>query len=381
MSKTVSALIVAAGRGTRAGSGLPKQYRTLGGVPVLRHTLRALQAHGAVRDIQVVIHPDDQGLYEAATAGLGHLRPPVFGGESRSESVLNGLEALADKAPDIVLIHDAARPFLPAEIIDSLLAALPDSPGAFPALPLVDALWQGANGQAQAPRSREGLYRAQTPQAFDFATILNAHHSATAPADDDVALAVQQGIKVAIVAGDTRNYKLTTPKDFARAEREMQMDIRTGNGFDVHAFTTGDAVTLCGIEIPHSRSLLGHSDADVAMHTITDALFGALAEGDIGQWFPPSEAEWKGAASDIFLRKAVERVAARGFSISNIDCTIICEAPKIGPHAGAMRAEIARLTGVAPDRVSIKATTSEKLGFTGRKEGIAAMATATLVKL
>ncbi len=381
MKRKVSALIVAAGRGTRAGAGLPKQYRPLGGAPVLRHTLRALLAHGAVRDIQVVIHPDDQALYETATAGLSRLRPPVFGGDTRSESVLNGLEALAAAPPEIVLIHDAARPFLPPEIIDSLLTAVQDAPGAFPALPVVDALWQGEKGKALAPRPRKSLYRAQTPQTFDFATILSAHHRATSSADDDVALAVQQGLDVAIVTGDERNYKLTTPADFARAERESMMDIRTGNGFDVHAFTEGDAVTLCGLKIPHSHALLGHSDADVAMHTITDALFGALAEGDIGQWFPPSEPEWKGAPSDIFLLKAVERVAARGFTITHIDCTIICEAPKIGPHAEAMRAEIARLTGIALDRVSIKATTSEKLGFTGRKEGIAAMATATLVKL
>ncbi len=381
MSKKISALIVAAGRGTRAGAGLPKQYRPLGEVPMLRRTLQALLAHKAVHDIQVVIHPDDMPLYDTATAGLSQLRPAVFGGENRSESVLNGLEALAEDAPDVVLIHDAARPFLPPEIIDSLLAALEAAPGAFPALQVVDALWHGENGHAIAPRNRAGLYRAQTPQAFDFATILNAHHSATAPADDDVALAIQQGIKVAIVDGVDRNYKLTTPQDFARAERESMIDIRTGNGFDVHAFTKGDAVTLCGLKIPHTHALLGHSDADVAMHTITDALFGALAEGDIGQWFPPSEAEWKGAASDIFLQKAVARVAARGFTITHIDCTIICEVPKIGPHAAAMRAEIARLTGISLERVSIKATTSEKLGFTGRKEGIAAMATATLVKL
>ncbi|NOR63045.1 MAG: bifunctional 2-C-methyl-D-erythritol 4-phosphate cytidylyltransferase/2-C-methyl-D-erythritol 2,4-cyclodiphosphate synthase [Rhodobacteraceae bacterium] len=381
MSKTVSALIVAAGRGTRAGAGLPKQYRPLQGAPVLRHTLLALLAHESIRDIQVVIHPDDTPLYEAAVEGLTRLLPPVFGGETRSKSVLNGLDALAKRAPDTVLIHDAARPFLPPEIINNLLTALKNSKGAFPALSVVDALWHGTQGQAISPHSREGLYRAQTPQVFDFKTILSAHHTATAPADDDVALARAQGLKVAIVEGDERNYKLTTQADFARAEREMQMDIRTGNGFDVHAFTDGTAVTLCGIQIPHSHALLGHSDADVAMHTITDALFGAIAEGDIGQWFPPSEAEWKGTASDIFLRKAVERVAARGFTISNIDCTIICEAPKIGPHAATMRAEIARLTGIALDRVSVKATTSEKLGFTGRKEGIAAMATATLVKL
>ena len=381
MSKTVSALIVAAGRGTRAGTGLPKQYRPLWGKPVLWHTLSALLAHDRIRNIQVVIHPDDTPLYEATVAGLPHLLPPVFGGNTRSESVLNGLEALATSAPETVLIHDAARPFLPLDIIDNLLTALQTTKGAFPALPVVDALWNCVQDQAHSPRSRAGLYRAQTPQAFDFKTILNAHHTATAPADDDVALARAQGIDVAIVKGDERNYKLTTQADFARAERETQMDIRTGNGFDVHAFTEGTAVTLCGIQIPHTHALLGHSDADVAMHTITDSLFGAIAEGDIGQWFPPSEAEWKGAASDIFLLKAVERVATRGFTISNIDCTIICEAPKIGPHAATMRAKIARLTGIALDRVSIKATTSEKLGFTGRKEGIAAMATTTLVKL
>jgi len=240
-------------------------------------------AHDRVRDIQVVIHPDDAALYEDAVAGLPHLHPPVFGGFTRSESVLNGLEALAKDAPETVLIHDAARPFLPLEIIDNLLAALHTTKGAFPALSVVDALWHGSEGQAVSPHSRAGLYRAQTPQAFDFKTILNAHHTATAPADDDVALARAQGIEVAIVNGDERNYKLTTQADFARAEREMQMDIRTGNGFDVHAFTDGTAVTLCGIQIPHTHSLLGHSDADVAMHTITDALFGAIAEGDIGQ--------------------------------------------------------------------------------------------------
>ncbi|MCF6272553.1 MAG: bifunctional 2-C-methyl-D-erythritol 4-phosphate cytidylyltransferase/2-C-methyl-D-erythritol 2,4-cyclodiphosphate synthase [Rhodobacteraceae bacterium] len=382
MQKT-SALIVAAGRGTRAGAGiLPKQYRMVGGQPVLVRTLRALLAHPAVNDVQVVIHPDDIALYQSAVAGITGLRPPVFGGDTRSGSVLKGLEALAKDAPDFVLIHDAARPFLPLVVIDDLLNALQSAKGAFPALPVVDALWQGEDGHAVAPGDRDGLYGAQTPQSFHFKAILSAHNNATAPADDDVALAVAQGIKVAIVHGSERNYKLTTPADFARAEKETaKMDIRTGNGFDVHAFTEGDAVILCGTKVPHSRALLGHSDADVAMHTITDALFGALAEGDIGQWFPPSEAKWKGAASEIFLRKAVERVAMRGFDICNIDCTIICESPKIGPHASAMRAEIARLCGIGVDRVSIKATTSEKLGFTGREEGIAAMATTTLVKI
>ena len=381
MKQTVTALIVAAGRGTRAGEGVPKQYRELHGLPVLARTLRALLAHSAVQDIQVVIHPDDLPFYEKSTAGLDNLRPPVFGGNTRSESVLRGLEAIAETSTDIILIHDAARPFLPVQIIDNLLFALNSHRGAFPALPVVDALWHGQAGVALGPQSREGLYRAQTPQAFYLQDILQAHREAGEPADDDVALAKACGMDVAIVPGDEANYKLTTRADFIRAEKDFPLiDIRTGNGFDVHAFTTGESVTLCGITIPHTHSLLGHSDADVAMHTITDALFGAISEGDIGQWFPPSEPEWKGAASDIFLLKAVERVAARGFTISNIDSTIICEAPKIGPHAAEMRAEIARLTGIESERVSIKATTSEKLGFTGRKEGIAAMATATVVK-
>ena len=381
MNKTVSALIVAAGRGSRAGAGLPKQYRLLNGEAVLTHTLQALFACEQVTSAQVVIHPDDTALYQNAIAGISGLLPAVYGGNTRSQSVLNGLEALGQNAPDIVLIHDAARPFLPVAVVESLLEALNSHVGAFPALPVVDALWQGQQNLAIAPRSREGLYRAQTPQAFHFADILSAHHRATAPADDDVALANALGLTVAIVAGDEANYKLTTANDFARAEKELNLlDIRTGNGFDVHAFTEGNTVTLCGVSIPHTQSLLGHSDADVAMHTITDALFGALAEGDIGQWFPPSEPEWKGAASEIFLLKAVERVAERGFTITHIDCTIICEAPKIGPHAQAMRAEIAKICGIEAGRVSVKATTSEKLGFTGRGEGIAAMATATLVK-
>lgn len=381
MTLKVSALIVAAGRGTRAGEGLPKQYRLLDGESVLAHTLRALLAHKQVRDIQVVIHRDDLALYMESTKGINHLRPPIFGGATRTESVQHGLEALADNAPDIVLIHDAARPFLSTRVIENLLAALRQHRGAFPALAVIDALWQGKGSLALAPQDRQNLFRAQTPQAFHFKDILLVHQNATTPADDDVALARAAGMDVAIVAGDEANYKLTTPADFARAVKETRMDIRTGNGFDVHAFTEGDAVILCGIKIPHTHALLGHSDADVAMHAITDALFGALAEGDIGQWFPPSEAEWKGAASDIFLLKAVERVAARGFTISHVDCTIICEVPKIGPNAAPMRAEISRLLGIAQDRVSVKATTSEKLGFTGRKEGIAAMATATLVKL
>lgn len=377
MKTKVAALIVAAGRGTRAGGGTPKQYRPVRGIAVLRRAVDALLAHDAISTVQVVIHPDDTELFNAAMQGIDVAY--VFGGETRSDSVLAGLNALAAQQPDKVLIHDAARPFLSLRVIDAVLTGLKTHTGAFPALPVVDALWHGG-AVVSAPQDRDGLYRAQTPQGFDFAAILNAHQQASHAAADDVALAHASGLDVAIVQGDEANFKITTAEDFQRAEREVGMDIRTGNGFDVHAFDAGDYVTLCGVDIPHTHSLKGHSDADVAMHTITDALFGALSEGDIGQWFPPSDPQWKGAASEIFLQKAVERASVRGFKITHIDCTIICEMPKIGPHAAAMRAEIARITGIDLDRVSVKATTSERLGFTGRGEGIAAMATATLVK-
>lgn len=377
-----AALIVAAGRGTRAGGGIPKQYRELGGQTVLRRTILALLSHPAIDIVQVVIHPDDAGRYAIATSGIENLLPSVFGGDERQDSALKGLQALKNHAPDTVLIHDAARPFVSPDVITGVLAALETHKAAFPALPVVDALWKGARGRILAEQPRDSLYRAQTPQGFHFADILKAHETATAPVLDDVAIAHQKGYKVAITTGHEDNFKLTTQDDFDRAERMMEnnMDIRTGNGFDVHKFGAGDHVTLCGINIAHDQGLVGHSDADVAMHAVTDALFGALGEGDIGQWFPPSEEEWKGANSAIFLTKAVERVAARGFAISNVDCTIICERPKIGPHALKMRERMAVLLGIEIDRVSIKATTSEKLGFTGRGEGIAAMATTTLVK-
>ena len=380
--KTI-ALIVAAGRGTRAGGDVPKQYRALGGLTVLRRTIDALLSHPAIDAVQVVIHPDDAGRYAIATSGMGGVLPSVFGGEERQDSVLKGLEALEQHAPETVLIHDAARPFVSHAVISGVLAALADHKAAFPALPVVDALWKGGRGRILAEQPRESLYRAQTPQGFHFNAILDAHRSATAPALDDVAVAFAKGYKIAITEGAPENFKLTTPADFERAGKmlDKHMDIRTGNGFDVHKFTDGDHVTLCGLDIPHDHALLGHSDADVAMHAVTDAIFGALAEGDIGQWFPPSESEWKGAASDIFLKKAAERTSERGFTLSNVDCTIICEAPKIGPHAEEMRANLANILGIGVDRVSVKATTSEKLGFTGRGEGIAAMATATLVKL
>ncbi|MBB5514785.1 2-C-methyl-D-erythritol 4-phosphate cytidylyltransferase/2-C-methyl-D-erythritol 2,4-cyclodiphosphate synthase [Rubricella aquisinus] len=376
----IAALIVAAGRGTRAGQPGPKQYVPVAGQPILRWTLDHLLAHPRITDLQVVIHADDRRPYRAATPDDLRLHPPVIGGETRSASVRAGLDALVPLRPDIVLIHDAARPFVPPSVVDGLIAALEHAHGACPVLPVVDALWQGADTLDYSV-SRDHLLRAQTPQAFQFDAIHAAHRAVLRDLPDDVAIARAEGISVASVPGSEDLFKITTPGDFARAEQyvRQRMDFRTGTGFDVHAFEDGDVVTLCGIDIPHTHKLKGHSDADVAMHTITDALFGAIAEGDIGRWFPPSDPQWKGAASHIFLDKAVERIAARGGRIGNIDCTIICEFPKITPHADAMRAKIAEICKIELDRVSIKATTSERLGFTGRGEGIAAMATATVV--
>lgn len=378
----IAGLIVAAGRGKRAGGGIPKQYRELYSQSVLRRSVLALLAHDDVDMVQVVIHKDYVNEYELSVKDISNLLPVCFGGEERHDSVLAGLNALKMNAPDIVLIHDAARPLVSTKVIDGVVNALETSAGAFPALPVVDALWRGEQ-TIKSSETREKLWRAQTPQGFRFADILAAHDNLKAPALDDVAVAHAAGLSVAITQGDENNFKITNPEDFARAERILKddMDIRTGNGFDVHKFGEGDHVTLCGVDIAHTHGLVGHSDADVAMHTVTDAIFGALCEGDIGQWFPPSDDQWKGAASDIFLIKAVERATERGFTISHVDCTIICEMPKIGPHAASMRERMAQILGIDVDRVSVKATTSEKLGFTGRGEGIASMATATLVKL
>lgn len=377
-----AALIVAAGRGARAGDGPPKQYRDVAGVPVLTRTIRALLA-GAVDSATVVIRPEDAALYAAATRSFAdpRLAPPVHGGAERAESVRLGLEALAADPPDAVLIHDAARPFVRPEVIADVIAALADHDGAVASIPVVDALRRGEAGLCGAPVDRNGLWRAQTPQGFRFAAILAAHRANADPLTaDDAEVARAAGLSVKLVESDAENFKITTARDFERAERQARRadDMRTGQGFDVHAFAEGDSVTLCGVDIPFDRRLSGHSDADVAMHALTDAIFGALAEGDIGQWFPPSDPQWRGAASRIFLEKAVERVRARGGRLTHCDVTIVCEAPKIGPHAAAMRARLAAIMAVDATRVSVKATTSEGLGFTGRGEGIAAMATATV---
>ncbi|MFW5642047.1 MAG: 2-C-methyl-D-erythritol 2,4-cyclodiphosphate synthase, partial [Roseicyclus sp.] len=298
----------------------------------------------------------------------------------RRRSVRAGLAALSGRHP-LVLIHDAARPLVPRAVIDGVLAALETHDGAAPALKVTDALWRG-DETVSGTEDREGLWRAQTPQGFRLEAIRAAHAAATGPAADDVAIARAAGLQVAITPGDEANLKITTEADFARAVRlmETQMDVRTGNGYDVHRFGPGDHVTLCGVALPHDRGLEGHSDADVGLHTVTDAIYGALAAGDIGTHFPPSDPQWKGAASLIFLTHAVGMAAASGFAITHADLTFVCERPKIGPHAGAMRASLAGLLRIGEDRVSVKATTSERLGFTGREEGIAALATVTLVR-
>ena len=377
MPATTVAIIVAAGRGTRAGGGVPKQWRPLAGSSVAAYTLRAFERHPRIDRVVLVVHPDDltRAPWPAETNAQ-----IVTGADTRRGSVMAGLEAVEGQF-DRVLIHDAARPCVAPHVVDAVLDALAYGPAAAPALEVVDALWTGAEGQVTGTRDRSGLYRAQTPQGFDLASILAAHRSYDADAADDVEIARAAGLDVTITPGDENNLKITRAEDFARAEQILgqNMKIRLGNGYDVHRFGPGDHVILCGVSVPFDRGLQGHSDADVGMHAVTDAIYGALADGDIGQHFPPSDPKWKGAASEIFLKHAVALAAERGFSIGNVDCTLVCEFPKIGPHALAMRAEMARLMGLEMDQVSVKATTSERLGFTGRGEGIVSLATVTLV--
>ena len=370
----IAAIIVAAGRGTRAGGGSPKQWRPLAGRRVADWTVDAFARHPRIAETLLVIHPED--LAEAP-AGIRH----VEGGATRAASVRAGLEALAEGDATHVLIHDVARPGVPAAVIDRVIAALETADAAAPALPVTDALWRGEAGRVAGIAPREGLWRAQTPQGFRLAPILAAHRAHGADAADDVEVARAAGMEVVIVPGDEANLKITAPEDFARAEREVSgMEMRLGNGYDVHRFGPGDHVMLCGVKLPHDKGLLGHSDADVGMHAVTDALYGALAEGDIGRHFPPTDPQWKGAESRVFLAHAAGLAAERGWRVANIDCTLVCERPKIGPHAVAMQSELARIAGIEPARVSVKATTSEGLGFTGREEGIAAIATAALVR-
>ncbi|MFM9938794.1 MAG: bifunctional 2-C-methyl-D-erythritol 4-phosphate cytidylyltransferase/2-C-methyl-D-erythritol 2,4-cyclodiphosphate synthase [Hyphomicrobiaceae bacterium] len=393
----IAVVIVAAGRGSRAAhvAGVPKQYAIVGGNTVLAHTTRAMGDHPGIFAIQTVIHPDDQKTYEAVAARIadGRLRPPVFGASTRQTSVHAGLEALAAVAPEHVLIHDAARPFVDAATLARVIEALSCANGAIPGVAVADTLKRvDRRGQITETVARTGLWRAQTPQGFRFADILAAHRAAIAAGrfdfTDDAALAEWHGLAVKVVEGSEANRKITTAEDIAMADRVLTErvrgtaplpDVRTGTGFDVHRFAPGDHVWLGGIRIPHLQRLEGHSDADVALHALTDALLGAIGDGDIGQHFPPSDMRWKGAASRLFLEDAARRVRDRGGSITNVDLTILCEAPRIGPHRDAMRAAIAAMLGIDIGRVGVKATTTEGLGFTGRREGIAAMATATVV--
>ncbi len=377
-----AAIIVAAGRGTRAGGTVPKQWQTIAGRTVAAHTLDVFHNHPRVDVILFVHHMADteRAKAEAQTFGA-HL---VIGGATRDASVGAGLKTAQALGVSQVLIHDVARPGLPPELIDRVLQALETSPAAAPALALSDALWRGTGGMVVATVNRAGLYRAQTPQGFHLQPILEAHAAHPGGAADDVEVARSAGLDVAIVEGDEANLKITGPADFKRAEAILgskALDIRLGNGFDVHKFGPGDAVVLCGVTVPFSKGLVGHSDADVGMHAVTDAIYGALAQGDIGQHFPPSDPQWKGADSNIFLSHAVRLASEMGFRINNVDCTLVCELPKIGPHAAAMVQAMAKIMDLRTDQVSVKATTSEQLGFTGRGEGIAALATATLISL
>jgi len=385
MAIRVAAVVVAAGRGTRTGLDYPKQYKVMGGSPMVRESLRVFTDHPEVDLVLPVIHPDDAARFAAAAEGLG-VAQPVTGAATRQGSVRAGLEALTGEAPAIVLVHDAARPFTSSALISRAIAAATKSGAAVPGMPVTDTvkLVDGEGGVA-ATLNRAALRTVQTPQAFAYPALLDAHRRAAAQGrddfPDDAALVEWAGFKVTVFEGERGNMKMTTPEDFARIDRDAQAlgDIRTGIGYDIHAFDSGgDHVWLGGVKIPHERKLSGHSDADVALHALTDAILGALADGDIGMHFPPSDEKWRGASSDIFLKFAVERVKARGGVVSHLDVAIVAEAPKINPRRDEMRARIAEIAGLSIDRVGVKATTNEKLGALGRAEGIAAYATATI---
>jgi 2-C-methyl-D-erythritol 4-phosphate cytidylyltransferase/2-C-methyl-D-erythritol 2,4-cyclodiphosphate synthase len=385
-----AALIVAAGKGTRAAGPVPKQYARLGNATVLGRTLSVFLERPAIDLVLVAIADCDRSLYERAI-GSGHpkLLAPAIGGATRQRSVLNGLTALKPHAPARILIHDAARPFVTGEVITRVLDGLDRATGAIAAVPLADTLKRaGPGGRIEVTIERAGLWRAQTPQGFHFDAIIAAHEAALAAGredlTDDAAVAEWAGIPVQLVQGSEANVKLTGSEDLAMAARIAEAgpaagEVRTGQGFDVHRFTPGDHVWLCGVRIPHAQALEGHSDADVGLHALTDALLGAIGDGDIGQHFPPGDPKWRGAASHLFLADAARRVRERGGAIANVDITILCEAPRIAPHREAMRARVAEILGVDVARVAVKATTTEGLGFTGRREGIAALATATLM--
>lgn len=376
----IAVLIVAAGRGERAGLGLPKQFQPLHGVPMLRRTVATFRAYPQITEIQVVVGAGQEAQASTILEGLD-LLPMILGGDTRQDSVRLGLEALALHRPDFVLIHDAARPFVSPQMISSLIAALGSALAAVPLLAVADTLKREAEDGVWTTVPREGLFRAQTPQAFHFATVLKAHRDhRNVSVTDDMALAELAGLKVAAVPGEEINTKMTKAEDFALAERLLAgtAEYRTGFGLDAHCFAPGNHVWLCGVKIPHDATLAGHSDADAGLHALTDAILGAIGQGDIGQHFPPTDEKWRGAPSSVFLAHAATLVAAAGGMIVNCDVTLICERPKIAPHRDAMRARIAEILQLDVSRVSVKATTTEGMGFTGRREGLAAQAVATV---
>jgi len=385
MTKATAAVIVAAGRGLRAGTGGPKQYRSIGGQTVIFRAMEPFCRHPQLFAVQPVVNPDDIQMFQDAVCGLSHASP-TEGGATRQASVHAGLEALAPQKPDIVLIHDAARPFVSQGLISRAIDAVKPTGAAVPTIAVADTIkLVDGKGNVEATPERARLRIAQTPQVFYFDAILDAHRRAAREGrsdfTDDAALAEWAGLTVATFEGDVANMKLTTPEDFVREESRLASalgDVRIGTGYDVHAFGAGDHVMICGVRVPHTKGFLAHSDGDVGLHALVDAILGALADGDIGSHFPPSDPQWKGAASHQFLKYAVDRVSARGGRIANLEVTLICERPKIGPLRDQMRARIAEISGVDISRVAVKATTSEKLGFTGREEGIAATASATI---
>ncbi len=378
---SVYALVVAAGQGSRFGGSRPKQYMPLAGTTVLRHALAALGGHRLIANVLVAIRPEDRALFDSSVAGLT-VMPPVAGGPTRQESVRLGLEALAAYCPHRVLIHDGARPFPDQQLLDRVIDGLDKAVAAIPCLPLRDTIKRAEGGTIRETIDRSALWCAQTPQGFHFEAIFAAHRAAIGrELTDDAAVAEAAGLAPLIVDGSEDNLKVTTAADLAAAERLLaarQSDVRVGQGFDVHPFAPGDHLWICGVRVPHGMSLAGHSDADVGLHALTDAVLGAIGAGDIGMHFPPSDPRWRGAASDQFLSHAADLVRARGGAIAAVDVTIICERPKIAPYRAAMVERIAAVLGITPDRVSVKATTTEKLGFTGRAEGMAAQAVATV---
>ena len=375
-------IIVAAGRGHRFGTQMPKQYLFLDNRMVLRHSLAAFCAHPLVNSVTTVIHRDDVGLFKQAAEGLDKTSY-VFGGKERQDSVRLGLESLQEKSPDVVLIHDAARPFVSSDLINRVIEAA-GTKGAIPAVPVVDTLkFAQEDRLIRHTVDRNGLWRVQTPQGFPYKTILAAHQKVSGQTlTDDAAVAESCGLPVVLVDGEENNFKITTTADLERAQalfKHKTPDFRTGTGFDVHAFAQGNGVWLCGVEIPFSQKLDGHSDADVALHALTDALLGAVGAGDIGLHFPPSDNRWKGRESSFFVRYAVNLIKAKGGRIGNVDITLICEEPKIGKHRLQMLQTLSNLLEIPADRINVKGTTTEKLGFTGRKEGIAAQAAVSVI--